>query len=899
MIAAMTATPVFALPEGASVVEGRIQFSQQDPATLLIQQASQRAAADFRSFNIGAGEQVLVQQPSAQSLLLARVTGGLGPSQLNGLLQANGGVLLLNPQGVLIGPQGQIDTASFMASTLSAHPAGFSQGGPLQLVQDSQSPGGALIQNAGSIKVSEAGLVALVGPNVINDGLIHAQLGQVVLASGQTATLDVMGDGLINLAVNGELAQSLVRQQGQIAAAGGQVWIGASHLSGALASVVNVGGIVQANAISDLLGGSTTVPAPAGKITVAGQAITLRGTLEAQNLAGLTNAETSAFTDQAVIAADTTIPLRGVGLDLPSLLSGQETPTTYATAQATATSSASRSFYDGTITVAGEQIDLIGAALRVDGIRQAGQINLTASPRTTGQDATSARPGAIRIDPGSRLTAQALAGSEAGRIAINSDHLTIAGSISADGLANGSHGGAITLTGSELTLAATANLSATGRNGGGTIQVGGSWQNSNPTIRQATSTTIAAGAVLNASAIDRGDGGTIVTWSDITKANSVTTVSGTLLAKGGAEGGVGGRIETSGYDLRVDDIRVDTTAAAGETGLWLLDPYNITISEGTQAGVDGSFSGTADSAVVNATTLTTALNSSNVTVSTGGLSTGAQAGDITVATAISSGSANKLTLDAYRHINLNAAITRSGAGGLELKTATGAVAGSGAISIGAGGLTFNVGGTNSSNYTGDISGTGALIKSGTGTQTLAGRGDMTGGTTVQAGTLRLVPGSAEGTNRFRWANGEQTITVNSGAVLELAATAGNSSNQTYLESGRSLTLNGSGTVKKTGTFSLEMGWNDRRFIVSQASDGLFQVAEGQVSHNYTRDNWRNNQGVLQIDSGTTFDTYSENVYISGLTGGGLLQNTYGAGGNKAIYITNSTSAANYTYSGIV
>jgi len=72
-----------------------------------------------------------------------------------------------------------------------------------------------------------------------------------------------------------------------------------------------------------------------------------------------------------------------------------------------------------------------------------------------------------------------------------------------------------------------------------------------------------------------------------------------------------------------------------------------------------------------------------------------------------------------------------------------------------------------------------------------------------------------------------------------------------------------------------------------------------VRHDYTRDNWRNNQGVLQIDSGTTFETYGENIYISGLTGGGLLQNTYQTGGNKAIYITNSSSAANYTFSGTV
>ncbi|NBP80557.1 aminotransferase class I/II-fold pyridoxal phosphate-dependent enzyme, partial [bacterium] len=299
----------------------------------------------------------------------------------------------------------------------------------------------------------------------------------------------------------------------------------------------------------------------------------------------------------------------------------------------------------------------------------------------------------------------------------------------------------------------------------------------------------------------------------------------------------------------------------------------------------------ADIVLHSTTTLATTLNG-------GGAATVQADQTITVSSALSAGGTGLLTLDAGTSIVMNAAITRSGTGGVTLRVASGGVTGSSNIALtGGGALAFDVGGSGS--YSGDISGTGSLVKRGAGEQILYGRGDMTGGTTVQAGTLRLVPGSAEGTNRFRWANGEQTITVNSGAVLVLDASAGNGSNQTYLEAGRSLTLTGSGTVQKIGSFSLEMGWSDRRFIVSLASDGLFQVAQGQVSHNYTRDNWRNNQGVLELFVGTTFNTYSENIYVSGLTGFGLLQNTYAAGGNKAIYITSPSGAANYTFGGTV
>jgi len=372
-----------------------------------------------------------------------------------------------------------------------------------------------------------------------------------------------------------------------------------------------------------------------------------------------------------------------------------------------------------------------------------------------------------------------------------------------------------------------------------------------------------AGSATAASAA--GKGGEVKVIAALADPTSVATVTGSI----DVAGTQGGFVETSGKSLSV----AGATVNVGPGGRWLLDPINVTIDAATAA------------------TLATTLNG-------GGAATVQADQTITVSSALSAGGTGLLTLDAGTSIVMNAAITRSGTGGVTLRVASGGVTGSSNIALtGGGALAFDVGGSGS--YSGDISGTGSLVKRGAGEQILYGRGDMTGGTTVQAGTLRLVPGSAEGTNRFRWANGEQTITVNSGAVLVLDASAGNGSNQTYLEAGRSLTLTGSGTVQKIGSFSLEMGWSDRRFIVSLASDGLFQVAQGQVSHNYTRDNWRNNQGVLELFVGTTFNTYSENIYVSGLTGFGLLQNTYAAGGNKAIYITSPSGAANYTFGGTV
>ena len=51
-------------------------------------------------------------------------------------------------------------------------------------------------------------------------------------------------------------------------------------------------------------------------------------------------------------------------------------------------------------------------------------------------------------------------------------------------------GGSITLTGDQIDVDGNSQLLATGPEGGGLIQVGGSWQNSDPSVRQAVKATV-------------------------------------------------------------------------------------------------------------------------------------------------------------------------------------------------------------------------------------------------------------------------------------------------------------------------------------------------------------------------------------------------------------------------
>ena len=133
-------------------------------------------------------------------------------------------------------------------------------------------------------------------------------------------------------------------------------------------------------------------------------------------------------------------------------------------------------------------------------------------------------------------------------------------------------------------------------------------------------------------------------------------VGGVLDASAPA-GGDGGFVETSAAKVSIEpDARVTTLAANGKSGNWLIDPYNVTIS--TDADSGSGFTATANDTVINVTTLTNALASTGVTITTG--TGGSQAGNITVAAPISWSANTTLTLNAAGDIYIDKNITATG-----------------------------------------------------------------------------------------------------------------------------------------------------------------------------------------------------------------------------------------------
>ena len=98
-----TSVPVFALPEGLTVKQGNITTQTSDN-TLTINQGTNRALGDWNSFDIQKNETVNINQPSVESIMVGRITGGTR-TEIFGNLNATGGVILINPKGMLFGSE--------------------------------------------------------------------------------------------------------------------------------------------------------------------------------------------------------------------------------------------------------------------------------------------------------------------------------------------------------------------------------------------------------------------------------------------------------------------------------------------------------------------------------------------------------------------------------------------------------------------------------------------------------------------------------------------------------------------------------------------------------------------------------------------------------------------------
>jgi filamentous hemagglutinin family protein len=256
------------LPSGAKVTAGAATVQATPNAGLQINQSTPRAVIRWSDFSIGQGKQVTFSQPSAGAATLNVVTGS-NSSVIAGTLQANGSVYLINQNGIAITPTGLVDTrAGFVASTLRMDENAFMEG------KNVFSGKGGSVVNRGQILTGPGGAVGLLGSTVANEGLISAPLGKVALGSGEAATLDLSGDGFLQLMLpSSALAaagQALVSNSGAIQADGGLVMLKAATVRQALREAVNMSGDIRARSVSGQNGAIVLQGGAGGNVRVSG-----------------------------------------------------------------------------------------------------------------------------------------------------------------------------------------------------------------------------------------------------------------------------------------------------------------------------------------------------------------------------------------------------------------------------------------------------------------------------------------------------------------------------------------------------------------------------------------------------------------------------------------------------
>ncbi|MBX3375928.1 MAG: filamentous hemagglutinin N-terminal domain-containing protein [Phycisphaeraceae bacterium] len=361
------------------------------------------------------------------------------------------------------------------------------------------------------------------------------------------------------------------------------------------------------------------------------------------------------------------------------------------------------------------------------GVNQAGQINAKGGQVVLGAGDLYA----MAIDHGGR--------TQASRIKVEGGVggvVSVSGTLDASNREAGGVGGDVEVLGHRVGLFG-GTIDASGHAGGGSVKFGGDWQGQGDTKR-AEASYISRDARISADAISNGNGGRVVVWAD-----RYTNYQGKISARGGAQGGNGGSVETSGKDYLHMNGSVDAAAPRGRAGQWLLDPTDVTLSNAVTSG--GTLGGggvfTPDpvaSANVNLTEITNALSSgTSVTITTA--SAGAGNGDITLVDPLSvtmTGGGATLILNADRDIVINNTITGTGAAGNELGLAFTAgrnVSVNNAISLNGGAFSINAPNTIFVN---------ASIGTGGGNFSVAG-----------AATTRLASGIDAGTGDVTFASG--------------------------------------------------------------------------------------------------------------------------------------------------
>lgn len=209
--------------QGMDVVHGTATMQVDGNKTII--RNSVDAIINWKQFNINQNEMVQFLQENNNSAVFNRVTSNQ-ISQLKGILDSNGQVFLINPNGITIGKDAIINTNGFTASTLDISNENIkARNFTLEQTKDKAL---AEIVNHGLITVGKDGSVNLIGGKVKNEGVISVNGGSISLLAGQKITIS----DIINPTITYSIAapENEAVNLGDIFAKGGNINVRAANI---------------------------------------------------------------------------------------------------------------------------------------------------------------------------------------------------------------------------------------------------------------------------------------------------------------------------------------------------------------------------------------------------------------------------------------------------------------------------------------------------------------------------------------------------------------------------------------------------------------------------------------------------------------------------------------------
>jgi fibronectin-binding autotransporter adhesin len=466
-----TAPAANTLPTGGQVVAGQAAITQSG-ATMTINQGTQRTAIDWSTFNVGSQAQVNFVQPNSGAVALNRVLDG-NPSQIFGRITANGQVFLSNPGGVYFAPGASVDVGGLVATTHRISLDDFMAG---RIKFDRNGATGSIL-NEGELKAAIGGYIALLAPEVRNQGVIIANLGTVALAAGETYELQFDGNNtLASLRVTPSTIKALVDNRSAVLAPGGLIIFSAQAVDRVQAGVINNSGRIEATGMQQR--GGRIVLEASDQVELSGR-IDASATDDASQGGEIRVQAAQITTTDAVLdtsggqGGNIVLNAGAPAPDSPSAPQAAPVPGKVALNGSTQLNSRGRRGKGGTITLLGDDLALNDTtALDASGATGGGTVLVGGDWQGSGSlhQATS-----VTMAQGASIDASASSQGDGGKVVLwsdvaNANSTTRAyGTIRARGGVNGGNGGQVETSGHNV------NIGGIRVNAGADKGTGGLW----------------------------------------------------------------------------------------------------------------------------------------------------------------------------------------------------------------------------------------------------------------------------------------------------------------------------------------------------------------------------------------------------------------------------------------